>query len=76
MCRCDFDLPGLQHELDDLREQSAAPDLWDEPQRAQTLLKRASKLESVIGTWAALERGVTDLEELLALVEESDEAER
>jgi peptide chain release factor 2 len=76
MCRCDFDLPGLQHELDDLREQSAAPDLWDEPQRAQTLLKRASKLESVIGTWAALERGVTDLEELLALVEDSDETER
>src|SRR5438046_1006622 len=78
MCRCDFDLPNLERELADLREQSAAPDLWDEPQRAQTLMKRVAKLESMIGTWADLERGRTDLEGLppLALAEETDEAER
>ncbi|MBX7111410.1 MAG: peptide chain release factor 2 [Dehalococcoidia bacterium] len=71
-----LDLPGLQHELATLREQTAAPDLWDDPQQAQTLMKRVSKLESVTGTWADLERGLTDLEELLALAEDSDEAER
>jgi peptide chain release factor 2 len=76
MCRCDFDLPNLGHELADLREQSTAPDLWDEPQRAQRIMKQVSRLESVTTTWADLERGLTDLEELLALAEESDEAER
>jgi peptide chain release factor 2 len=76
MCRCDFDLPNLERELADLREQSAAPGLWDEPQRAQTLMKRVSRLESVTGTWVDLERGLTDLEGLLALAEESDESER
>jgi peptide chain release factor 2 len=76
MCRCDFDLPNLERELTDLRAQSTAPDLWDDPQRAQTLMKRVARLESVTGTWADLERGLTDLEELLALAEESDGAER
>ncbi len=76
MCRCDFDLPSLERELADLREQSAAPDLWDDPQRAQTLMKRVARLESVTNTWVDLERGLTDLEGLLALAEESDESER
>jgi len=76
MCRCDFDLPDLQRELADLREQTTAPDLWDDPQRAQTLMKRVARLESVTGTWADLERGLTELQELLVLAEESDEGER
>ncbi len=76
MCRCDFDLPNLERELAGLREQSAAPDLWDEPRRAQTLMKRIARLESVTDTWADLERGLTDLEELLALAAETEESER
>ena len=76
MCRCGFDLPNLGLELARLRELSTAPNLWDEPQRAQTLMKRIAKLESITGTWADLERGLTDLEGLLALAEETGEAER
>ena len=76
MCRCDFDVPALERELAELREQSAASDLWEQPQRAQALMKRVSKLEATTTTWADLERGLNDLEELLALAEESDEVER
>jgi peptide chain release factor 2 len=76
MCRCDFDLPNLERELTGLREQSTAPGLWDDSQRAQTLMKRIARLESVTSTWADLEQGLTDLEELLALAEESDDSER
>ena len=72
MCRCDFDLPNLERELADLRAQSSAPDLWDDPQRAQALMKRVARLESTTTTWADLECGLNDLEGLLALADESD----
>jgi len=76
MCRCDFDLPTLNLELAELREQSTAPDLWNEPERAQTLMKRVAKLEGVTGTWAKMASDLEDAEALLALAAEEDPAER
>lgn len=76
MCRCDFDLPALTLELGELREQSAAPDLWNDSANAQTVMKRVSKLEGVIGTWTGLETALGDVEALLALAAEEAEEER
>ena len=76
MCRCDFDLPALQRALTEARAETAAPDLWNEPQRAQALMKRVSRLENTTSTWAALERGIDDVGGMLALIEEADESER
>ncbi len=76
MCRCDFDLPDLTLQLAELREQSAAPDLWNDTKSAQTLMKRVAKLEGVTGTWAKMESDLEDAEALLALAAEEAEAER
>ena len=76
MCRCDFDLPALERELAELRTQAADPGLWDEAQRAQRVLKRVSRLEGITGTWALLEQRAADLEELLALADETEGEER
>jgi len=76
MCRCDFDLPALTLELAELREQSAAPDLWNDSANAQAVMKRVAKLEGVTGTWAKLSADLDDAEALLALAAEEAEEER
>src|SRR5207253_3236027 len=76
MCRCVFDLPAVERELGELRAETAAPDLWDEPQRAQALMKRVARLEGTVNTWAALDRGIEDLEAMLELAAEAGEAEQ
>jgi peptide chain release factor 2 len=76
MCRCDFDLPALERELADLRTQSSDPNLWDDSARAQRVMKAVARLEGVTSTWDALSRGAEDAEAMLALVAETDEAER
>jgi peptide chain release factor 2 len=76
MCRCDFDLPALTLELAELREQSAAPDLWNDTAHAQAVMKRVAKLEGVTGTWTTLAADLDDAEALLALAAEEAEEER
>ena len=76
MCRCDFDLPAQERELARVREQSADPNLWDDRQHAQQVMRRVSRLESVISTWTELERRSTDLDQLVELAGESDDEER
>ncbi len=71
MCRCDFDLPALDRELAELRTQTEDPDLWSQPQRAQTLLKRVARLEGTSTTWATLAREIEDAEAMLELAAES-----
>jgi peptide chain release factor 2 len=76
MCRCVFDLPALERELADLREQSTAPDLWEDAARAQRVMKSVARLEGVTSTWDGLSRGIEDAEAMLSLVAEADETER
>lgn len=76
MCRCDFDLPELDRELAELRAQSAAPDLWDDPTNAQAVMKRVAKVEGVTGTWKKMSSDLEDAEALLALAAEEDDAGR
>ncbi len=75
-CRCGFDLPARARELTEARAQSAAPDLWDEPKRAQALMKRVARLEKQVDTWQSLEQRSTDLEELTELAAETEGDER
>ena len=76
MCRCDFDLPDAERRLAGLREQSADPDLWNDQQRAQAVMREAARLEKMVTTWADLPREAEDLVELIELAEESEEDER
>ena len=76
MCRCDFDLPDADRRLAALREQSADPDLWNDQQRAQGVMREAARLERLVTTWADLPREAEDLVELIDLAEESEDDER
>jgi peptide chain release factor 2 len=59
--RCDFDLPTRQAELEELNGQSVDPNLWDDPERAQAVLRRADEIREEIGFWTDLERQATEL---------------
>jgi peptide chain release factor 2 len=75
MCRCDFDLPAQERRLAELREQSQAPDLWDDQNRAQRVMKDVSRLENLVNTWSVLETGTSDIQEFVALAEAEESAE-
>ena len=66
----------MERALERLQKEAAAPSLWDDQRHAQQVMKRVAHLESVIGTWTDLERRSTDLEQLVELAEETEEAER
>lgn len=76
MCRCGFDLPARERQLERLRRESQSPDLWDDQQHAQSVMKGVARLESLIETWAVLEQSSQDLQELTELALEVDEEER
>ncbi len=51
------------------------PDIWNDPEQAQELGRRKSRLEAVVGTLAALESGLSDSLDLLELAAtEEDES--
>ena len=72
---CVFDITGLEAEAASLEEQSAAPDLWNDSQSAQDLMRRLSSLRSRVETWRGLEARIGELLEMIDLAEsEGDEA--
>jgi len=73
MCRCDFDLPAQERQLAELREAAQAPDLWDDRNRAQRVMKDVSRLENLVNTWSVLETGSSDIQEFIALAEAEDD---
>ncbi|MCW5873735.1 MAG: peptide chain release factor 2 [Anaerolineales bacterium] len=66
-----FDLPQQEANLATLEEQSAAPDLWDNPTQAQQLMKRVSGLREHIESWRTLESRIRESRELAELGDES-----
>ena len=71
---CGFDLAGQDAEAERLEEQAAAPDLWDNPERAQTLLQRLARLRAAVDGWRNFESRVRSTIELLAMAIEADDA--
>ena len=67
--------PGeMQREAADLREQSADPELWANPDRAQKVGRRLSYLEAELTRLAGLRRRLSDTQVLFDLAEgENDE---
>ena len=64
-----FDLLRLQSQLQELEEKTAQPDFWNEPQRAQELLKKASRIKDRINPFLELERRLNDVLEFRELLE-------
>ena len=72
--RSSFDLEGKRRELEGLREQAAAPDLWEDPNRARRVMSRLAAVEADLQSADRLGRQLEDLETLnqLALEEDDD----
>lgn len=67
-----FDYPGKEVRLAQLESESADPDLWNHPEKAQNLLKERSSLQSFITRFKKIKTGLEDAE---ALIELSDDEE-
>jgi peptide chain release factor 2 len=73
-CWSAFDEAGKQRRIAELEGQTANPALWDEPDRAQGILKELSDLTAELAPWRALRNELEEAEGLLDLAaEESDQ---
>ncbi|MFA1548544.1 peptide chain release factor 2 [Actinomadura chokoriensis] len=70
-----LDLDAMRRDIADLREQSADPDLWSDQERAQSVTRRLSHLESELGRVESLRQRLDDAATLYELAGEMDDAD-
>ena len=72
--RSSFDLATKARERDELREQAAAPELWDRPEHARQVMRRLAAAEGDIELAERLGAQLSDLQTLneLAIAEDDD----
>lgn len=66
-----FDLPQKEIELDKLQQESEEPALWNEPARAQQVMKSLTNLQREVVDWQTLSHRIQDALELAQLEDES-----
>ena len=62
-------LPQMKEDLAKLQKQAEAPDLWDDPQSAQKLMKEISDLSNDVESWEKLTKQIDDTLELAQMGE-------
>ncbi len=67
------DLDALRREYAELELQAAAPDLWDDQERAQKVTSRMSVVQSEVKRMEQVRRRVDDLSVLWEMAEEGDD---
>ncbi|KPK47112.1 MAG: peptide chain release factor 2 [Dehalococcoidia bacterium SM23_28_2] len=68
-------MAGQEREIADLEKRSSQPGFWDDPQRAQSVMRRLAEAREQVDTWRGLGVEVGELSDLLELAEaEQDEA--
>ena len=65
----------LDRQVQALQTQSQQADFWDDSTRAQGVMKQISKLEGRVQPWLALQKGLSETNELLKLDDASLQAE-
>ena len=70
-----LDLDGMRKEIADLGVQVAAPDLWDDQANAQRVTGRLSVLQHDLDRFTALQSRLEDLEVMVELAAEEDDAD-
>ncbi|MFC4049328.1 peptide chain release factor 2 [Actinomadura syzygii] len=68
-----LDLDGMRRDIAELREQSADPELWNDQERAQSVTRRLSYLESELNRVEALRQRLDDTVTLYELAGEMDD---
>ncbi|MDS1272229.1 peptide chain release factor 2 [Lipingzhangella sp. LS1_29] len=72
-----LDIDAMRTEIDQLREQSADPELWNDQTNAQAVTRRLSYLEAEVARVTGMRQRLEDLEVLYELAaSEEDEAAR
>jgi peptide chain release factor 2 len=69
------DLERLRRDIRDLEQQSAAPDLWDDPDAAQKVTSRLSHLNAELARVESVASRVDDLEVLVEMAREESDAD-
>ncbi|HYO18778.1 MAG TPA: peptide chain release factor 2 [Dermatophilaceae bacterium] len=69
------DLDSLRTRISELEEQSGAPDLWDDPDSAQEVTSRLSRANSELERITGLDGRIDDLELMVQLGTEEDDAD-
>jgi peptide chain release factor 2 len=62
-----LDLPKLRKQADELEVEAGVPNLWDDPEAAQKITSRLSRVQSVIAKLSGLRQRVEDLPILFEL---------
>ena len=73
--RCIFDLPAKIAELGKLEKESQDPNLWNDREHAQTVMKKSADLRDEISYWQSLEQRLKDTRELVEMQDESLQTE-
>ncbi|MCD6401778.1 MAG: peptide chain release factor 2 [Anaerolineales bacterium] len=68
---CVFDLTSQRKQLLELKKESEDQRLWNNPERAQWVMKTISNLQSEIDHWQTLQQRISDALELAQLGDES-----
>ncbi len=68
-----FDAAGKQRRIAGLEEQSAAPGFWDDPERAQAVMKDLAAIREEISPWLELAARAEDADILHGLAAEADD---
>ena len=69
------DVERLRADISDLEQQSAAPDLWDDPDAAQQVTSKLSHLNAELERVERVGQRVDDLEVLVQMAQEEDDAD-
>ncbi|MCL4532444.1 MAG: peptide chain release factor 2 [Actinobacteria bacterium] len=70
-----LDLAGKEQDLARLEESASSPDLWNDAEEAQKVLRQLAELRQEVGSWQDLSRRASDLLALADLaIEESEES--
>jgi peptide chain release factor 2 len=68
-----LDISGKEEKIAELDNLISSDGFWNDNEKAQKTLKDRSNLKKPVETWAKLNQGLCDVEELAALNEEGDE---
>ena len=72
--RCVFDIPEKEKQLAELEKQSAAPDFWQDSEKAQDVMRLLTETRKTVQKWRELEHEVIDIKELISLVSDDEES--
>ena len=71
----DFDVAGMQAQIDELEQKVADAGIWNDPAAAQAMMRQLADLKSQVETWDGLARRVQDGLELLELAGLEEDAD-